>query len=151
MPIFKNGSKFLAANYKPISVLSNINTLFETIIHAHIWQASLTTFNYTALIGMDFERDVAPHVPYCISFKLYLMPQSWSNVTSNITRTHKSIWLCPSLYFFLNRRRNGFRGNFLSLMKSYLQNRTQNFYIGVKLNELIVQHREPQGYLLFLL
>ncbi len=38
-----------------------------------------------------------------------------------------------------------FRGNFLSLMESYLENKTQNVYIGVILDELRVHHGVPKG------
>ena len=44
IPIFKKGCRLLVSNYRPISLLSNINKIFEKIMHKRIY-AFLDKFN----------------------------------------------------------------------------------------------------------
>ena len=37
IPIFKKGCRLLVSNYRPISLLSNINKIFEKIMHSRIY------------------------------------------------------------------------------------------------------------------
>ena len=37
IPIFKKGSKLLVSNYRPISLLSNLNKIIEKIMHKRIY------------------------------------------------------------------------------------------------------------------
>ena len=43
VPIFKKGSRLLVSNYRPISLLSNLNKIFEKIMHKRIY-AFLETY-----------------------------------------------------------------------------------------------------------
>ena len=36
IPIFKSGSKLLTCNYRPISLLSNINKIFEKLVFSNV-------------------------------------------------------------------------------------------------------------------
>ena len=38
IPIFKKGSRLLVSNYRPISLLSNLNKILEKIVHARIYK-----------------------------------------------------------------------------------------------------------------
>ena len=38
IPIFKNGSRLLVSNYRPISLLSNLNKILEKIVHERIYK-----------------------------------------------------------------------------------------------------------------
>ena len=37
IPIFKKGSRLMVSNYRPISLLSNLNKIFEKIIYKRIY------------------------------------------------------------------------------------------------------------------
>ena len=46
IPIFKNkGDKMLVSNYRPISLLSNINKIFEKLVYSRLY-SFLTLHNY---------------------------------------------------------------------------------------------------------
>ena len=37
IPIFKKGDKLLVSNYRPISLLSNINKIFEKLVYSRLY------------------------------------------------------------------------------------------------------------------
>ena len=38
IPIFKKGSRLLVSNYRPISLLSNLNKILEKLVHSRVYK-----------------------------------------------------------------------------------------------------------------
>ena len=58
-PIFKNGSKSDLNNYRPISVIPTVAKIFEKIISDQLYQASLASARYTALLLPCWRKAIA--------------------------------------------------------------------------------------------
>ena len=55
IPIYKKGSKLLASNYRPISLLSNINKIFEKVIFSRVYEF-LDKFNCLYPLQFGFRK-----------------------------------------------------------------------------------------------
>ena len=51
IPIFKKGSRLLVSNYRPISLLSNLNKILEKIVHKRIYKF---LENYQCIYSLQF-------------------------------------------------------------------------------------------------
>ena len=148
VPLHKNDSKKLLNNYRPISVLSIINKILETIIHTR-----MTSFIYRynilsdAQYGFRKKRSTTCAILHLMHIILKAMQAKkftiavFLDLTKAFDCVEHSILLCKL-------ERYGFRGSFLSILRSYLSNRMQHVDIEVASSELIISHGVPQGSVL---
>ena len=54
IPIFKKGSRLLVSNYRPISLLSNLNKIIEKIMHKRIY-SFLEKYELLQGVSKNFE------------------------------------------------------------------------------------------------
>ena len=149
VPIFKKGSKLSTNNYRPISVLSNFNKIFETIVHARmsyfIERNNLLSLNQ---YGFRKGRSTTCAILNLITCLLKSFEKKeyalavFLDLSKAFDCVHRPILL-------MKLERYGFRGEFLSLLRSYLDERTQFTDVSDhKSNNLSITHGVPQGSVL---
>ena len=148
-PIYKKGSKLLTCNYRPISLLSNINKIFEKLVHSRA-----LTFLNSHNIFYEHQYGFRPK-------------HSTNHTLINITETirealDKGKLACGVFVDFqkafdtvnhnilLNKLNHyGIRGIANNWFKSYLTNREQFVSVlGYDSNRMIMKHGVPQGSVL---
>jgi hypothetical protein len=149
VPLFKKGSRFSANNYRPISVLSNFNKIFETIIHARM-SYFIETNNLLSLNQYGFRKgrsttcailNLITHILKSLEKKEYALAV-FLDLSKAFDCVHRPLLL-------MKLERYGFRGDFLSLMTSYLDERTQFTDVNDnKSSNLSIIHGVPQGSVL---
>lgn len=131
-PLFKNGDPINPGNYRPISLLSNLAKIMEKIIKKSL-VSYLSTHNIINDSQFGFQANK--------STEDALIKLS-NTVSHNLNHNVKTIALfldirkafdtIPHDLLFSKLERYGFRGVFLDLMKSYLQDRTQTLSINAQ-------------------
>lgn len=149
IPIYKSNEKYLAQNYRPISILSVISKIFEKLIHKRMYKF-LEKYHilYTRQFGFRCKRstahaliDVTERIKTAMdnneaAVGIYLdLKKAFDTVNHDI--------LLEKMFHY------GFRGKIHEWFKSYLSNRKQF----VKVNNTISEHRGintgvPQGSVL---
>ena len=148
VPLHKNGSKLLLNNYRPISVLSNINKIFETFIHTRM-SSFISRHNilFDSQYGFRKKRSTTCAILRLMHLILKAMHEKeyaiavFLDLTKAFDCVEHSILLCKL-------ERYGFRGSFLSVIRSYLGSRMQHVDVGVTSDDLTVAHGVPQGSVL---
>ena len=149
-PLFKNGDKLSVANYRPISVLSSINKIFERLLFNRLIDFS-QTYNILSPSQFGFVPNRG------INDALFSL---LSTIRQSLNLDH----FCVSIFFDFSKafdtidharllmklQRYGIRGIALNLLKSYLENRSQcvNVNGGVCSSSLSLLHGVPQGSIL---
>ena len=148
-PIFKSGSKKDLGNYRPISILTPISKLFESLIASKI-------LDYLELNNMLHSSQFAYRKKTSIEQAVLTMTEEWRknmdlgyyvialflDLSKAFDTVDHNILLSKLIYY-------NFHPKFISLIKSYLENRT----IKVKVNDSLSEKREmnvgvPQGSVL---
>jgi hypothetical protein len=149
VPIFKKGSKLKTANYRPISLLSNINKIFEKIVFERVY---------------DFIQDTNQFYNYQYGFrKRHSTGHALINITEQIRMAldHNQI-ACGIFVDFqkafdtvnheilINKLHHyGIRGNICDWFSSYCKNRKQFVSIlGFESEKRTIMHGVPQGSVL---
>ena len=148
VPLHKKDSKLQVNNYRPISVLSNINKMLETIV-----QQRMNSFIHRHSLMNDLQygfrkgRSTTCAVLHLIQNILNALQKKehtlviFLDLMKAFDCVHHSILLTKL-------ERYGFRGKFLEIMASYLSNRTQVVDIGVISSACNILHGVPQGSVL---
>ena len=80
IPVFKKGSRLLISNYRPISLLSNLNKIFEKLMYKRIY-AFLEKFNVLYDLQFGFRAKHSTNAFISITEKNSFSPRCWkSNV-----------------------------------------------------------------------
>ena len=148
-PIYKKGSKLLTCNYRPISLLSNINKIFEKLIHSRVlaFLNNHNTFykhqygfrpkhstNHTLINITETIRDALDQGKYACGVFVDFQ-KAFDTVNHSI--------LLGKLNHY------GIRGQALNWFKSYLYNRKQFVSVlGFESEKLVMKHGVPQGSVL---
>lgn len=148
-PLFKCGDKTDVANYRPISIITNLTKVFEKILKSRM-------NNYIKKHNLISERQFGFQENKCTEDAIsYLI----SNIYKSVDESK------PCLCVFLDLAKafdtvchsqlletledNGFRGPVLKLLKSYISERKQVVKINSAVSEeLTVQYGVPQGTVL---
>ena len=149
LPIFKNGSKSLVTNYRPISVLSCINKIFEKLIAKRIY-SFLEKYNILYEFQYGFRKghstthaliELADQIKLAINDNELTCGLFLDLSKAFDTVNHKILLTKLDHY--------GIRGTAHNLLKSYLTNRKQYVKIGNCKSELEqINCGVPQGSVL---
>ena len=149
IPVFKKGSKLDTGNYRPISLLSNINKLLEKLMYARVYQFldKMKCF-YTLQFGFRNKHSTA---------------HALIEITERIRNALDGKMLACGIFIDLQKafdtvnhdilidklHHYGIRGVSNNWFKSYLSNRTQFVSIqGFESDTAELKHGVPQGSVL---
>ena len=149
IPIHKKGSNLIVSNYRPISLLSNINKIFEKMMFKRI-STFLEKYNLLHQLQFGFrKKHSTTHALVGISDKIQTALDE-GNIACGIfvdfqkafDTIHLSILLKKLEYY-------GFRGFINNWFSSYLTNRKQRVSInGYYSDYKLIKHGVPQGSVL---
>ena len=148
-PIFKSGNKENVENYRPISSLSCLNSIFEKLLHSRITSFFerhdvLTNFQYGFRSGRATSDAIIKllHEAYtAINEYKYFGVVSLDLSKAFDTVDHDV--LMHKLYNY------GLRGPVFGLLKSYLSNRSQFVFVNGELSDTLpIKTGVPQGSIL---
>ena len=149
IPLFKNGKRNLAGNYRPISVLPAISKVMERILYNQLYEyLSLNNLLSEHQFGFQKFHSTASALLDCTNDWYLNMDRKLFNLVVFIDlkkafdTVNHDILLEKLLLF-------GITGSAFQLLKSYLSNRTQKCEInGSTSKENIVKCGVPQGSIL---
>ena len=149
IPIYKKGSKLLTCNYRPISLLSNINKKIEKLIFSNVYSFLEKS---KKIYGMQYGFRPKHSTTHALI-----------NITENIREALDKGQVACGIFVDLQKAfdtvnhkillsklyRYGIRGIAYEWFKSYLSNRFQFVSIlGFESNKLKIEHGVPQGSVL---
>ena len=149
IPVFKNDSALDPSNYRPISLLSNVNKIFEKILHSR-----LISFleKYSCLYSLQFGFRKGLSTSHAV---LYLTEQirectDKGGYACGVFLDLKKAFDTVEHSILLEKMSHyGIRGTANSLFKSYLCDRSQHVAInGIFSTKCMMQHGVPQGSVL---
>ena len=149
IPIFKKDSKLITSNYRPISLLSNINKLLEKLMFARVYKF-LEENKYLYSLQFGFRTKYSTNLTLI-------------NITESVRSALDDKKVVGGVFVDLQKSFDtvnheilihklgyyGIRGTINDWFSSYLSSRTQFVSIlGYKSNTLSIKHGVPQGSVL---
>ena len=149
IPIHKKGSKLEVGNYRPISLLSNINKLLEKIVHERCYNF-LEKFNCLYKYQFGFRKSHSTnHALIEITEKIRKALDSRKFACGIFVDLQKAFDTVNHEILLKKLEHYGLRNMTNSWFKSYLNNRKQLVSLnGVDSETQIMQHGAPQGSVL---
>ena len=149
IPIFKKGSRLLVSNYRPISLLSNLNKILEKLVHIRVYKF-LEDFNCLYSLQFGFRQkhstnhaliDITETIRSALDNKKYVCGVFVDLQKAFDTVNHEILVAKLDHY--------GIRGVANNWFSSYLSNRTQFVSIlGFESDTKPMRHGVPQGSVL---
>ena len=150
IPLHKGGSKLELGNYRPISILSPINKVFEKILHKRLisfWEK----FNLFTAFQFGFRKDHSTNLAITLLYETILKHRHENKSVSGTFLDFAKTFDCVNHNILLDKLEHyAVRGNAHSLIKSYLSNRYQytEFNNQIFSTHLPVTMGVPQGSVL---
>ena len=151
IPLHKGGSKLDLGNCRPISILSPINKIFETILLKRLvdfWEKYNLFTNYQ----FGFRKLHSTNLAITYLHETILKERDVSNSVCGIFWDFAKAFDCVNHHILLDKLEYyGVRGNAICLLRSYLTNRfqyTENSDQQIRSNQLPITIGVPQGSVL---
>ena len=150
IPLHKGGSKLELGNFRPISILSPINKVFEKILHKRLisfWEK----FNLFTASQFGFKKDHSTNLAITLLYETILKHRHENKSVSGTFLHFAKAFDCVNHNILLDKLEHyGVRENAHSLIKSYLSNRYQytEFNNQIFSTHLPVTIGVPQGSVL---
>ena len=149
IPIFKKGSPIIPENYRPISLLSNIDKIFQKIVHKRLMSfLERNNILYPFQFGFRSKHSTANALIYSIEniFKALDSGNFGCFVFIDLQKAFDTVDHCILLS---KLKHYGIRGLPLSWFNSFLSYRKQFVSIsGVSSKSQLINHGVPQGSVL---
>ena len=149
IPILKKGSKLLTSNYRPISLLSNINKIFEKLMFSRLIYF-LDSFKciYERQFGFR-ERHSTNHALISITEKIREALDNDNFACGIFVDLQKAFDTVNHEILLKKLEHYGIRGISNDWFRSYLHNRKQFVSInGFESSNKVIEHGVPQGSVL---
>ena len=147
IPIFKKGDRDKSTNYRPISLLSQFNKIFEKMLHSRIY-SFVTKYNLLSEKQFGFRTNFSTNLAACSVYDEIVNEIDQNLYNCGIFLDLSKAFDTVNHNILVNKLENyfGFRGRALELMKSYLTNRFQYTKIGNSKSKLLpIECGVPQG------
>ena len=149
IPVFKKGSRLTLSNYRPISLLSNINKIFEKVIFSRVYK-------YLEFYDCLYEKQFGFRKKHSTSHALISITEQIREALDNnkiavgiFVDFQKAFDTVNHDILLSKLDHYGLRGNINNWFKSYLTGRKQYVSInGFKSDESVLNHGVPQGSVL---
>ena len=133
VPLRKGGSKLDLNNYRPISILSPINKIFETILHKRLiefWEKHSLFYNSQ----FGFRKHHSTNHAITHLFESVLKQRDDNSLVCGIFLDFAKAFDCVNHETLLKKLEHSVRGKAYDLLNSYLTNR---FQFTMSNNELV--------------
>ena len=148
-PVFKAGEKFMATNYRPISVLPVLSKLLEKHVSKHLYDY-LKRLDLLHPAQSGFRQEHSCQTALINIIDKWIQDMNDGNINLAVLLDFKKAFdvvdhdiLCKKLEIY------GFDNTAVSFLKSYLNERTQQVQIGNAHSEkLYIKYGVPQGSIL---
>ena len=149
LPIFKKGSRLLVSNYRPISLLSNLNKILEKIMHKRIY-AFLEKYEILYELQFGFRAGYSTTHTLIHMTEAIRSALDSGSVTCGIFVDFQKAFDTVNHDILLKKLEHyGFRGVVNNWFRSYLTDRKQKVVInGFESESKILPHGVPQGSVL---
>ena len=149
LPIFKKGSRLLVSNYRPISLLSNLNKILEKIMHTRIY-AFLEKYEILYELQFGFRTGYSTTHALIHMTEAIRSALDSGSVTCGIFVDFQKAFDTVNHEILLKKLEYyGFRGVINNWFRSYLTDRKQKVVInGFESESKNLSHGVPQGSVL---
>ena len=149
IPVYKKGSRLLVSNYRPISLLSNLNKILEKLVHARIYEFLENNHSIYSLQFGFRKKHSADHALIEITEKIRNALDNKQIACGIYVDLQKAFDTVNHDILIAKLEHYGIRGTANDWFSSYLKNRSQYVSIlGFDSTTKPLKHGVPQGSVL---